>query len=386
MFGVLDYFYSYLFGVTEKPIIIDNSSENATNLLSTNTELSKVIQTNFINKYGWKKGDAYTITPKHIFQVLSNLINIQNVDLRSSCPDVYDQGHLGSCTANAIGFCYHFDEIKQKEVSTFIPSRLFIYYNERNLEGHVSEDSGAEIHDGIQVIHSIGVCSETDWPYNIDKFKDKPTENCYNLAQSHKTIDYRAISQNLDQLKSALVEGFPVVFGFSVYESFESEEVAKTGNMPIPKPDEKLLGGHAVALVGFDNTKKVFIVRNSWGSGWGDKGYFYMPYEFIVNPNMASDFWTVTKTVDDGDNHLLNKKITLENHLKTKLIYDKILSNKKVMNDFSQNYTELSNNIATAYDNLHNIDCAKLQYAEQNNNDNLILVSKRNRRIKLKNC
>ena len=289
MFGVLDYFYNYFYGNKEKPIVVDVSN------LQTNTNI-------IINKYGWKKGDAYTITPKHIFDVLGNLINIHNVDLRSSCPDVYDQGHLGSCTANAIGFCYHYDEIKQKELSAFIPSRLFIYYNERNLEGHPSEDSGAEIHDGIQVIHSLGVCSEIDWPYNIDKFKDKPTENCYNLAISHKTIDYRAISQNLDQLKSALIGGFPVVFGFNVYESFESEEVAKTGIMPIPKPDEKILGGHAVALVGFDNVKKVFIVRNSWGSGWGDKGYFYMPYEFIVNPE--ADF-------PDIDHALESSPITL---------------------------------------------------------------------------
>jgi C1A family cysteine protease len=371
MFGVLDYFYSYLFGVQEKNIV--NNTNNSTTASSNDTNLSSnnSIEKNITKKYGWKKGCAYTITPKHIFDVLLNLENIQNVDLRQSCPDIYDQGHLGSCTANAIGFCYHYDELKQKELQPFTPSRLFIYYNERNLEGHVSEDSGAEIHDGIQVIHSLGVCSEIDWPYNIDKFKDKPTDNCYNVALSHKTIDYRAISQKLDQLKSALIEGFPVVFGFNVYESFESDEVAKTGIMPIPKSDEKLLGGHAVALVGFDNSKKVFIVRNSWGSGWGDKGYFYMPYEFILNPNMSSDFWTITKTVDDTEIDISNKKIALENHLKTKLIYGKIFSNKKVANDFNENNTELSNNIVSVNNNLEN---------------NLILVSKRNRKIKIKNC
>lgn len=375
MFGVLDYFYNYLFAASENPKVDNTDNTLPCNTISQNT----ILEISNNKKYGWKKGCAYTITPKHIFDVLRNLDNIQSVDLRPSCPDVYDQGHLGSCTANAIGFCYHFDELKQKEAQPFTPSRLFIYYNERNLEGHVSEDSGAEIHDGIQVIHSLGVCSENDWPYNIDKFKEKPSDNCYTSALSHKTIDYRAISQKLDQLKSALIEGFPVVFGFSVYESFESQEVAKTGIMPIPKPDEKLLGGHAVALVGFDNIKKVFIVRNSWGSGWGDKGYFYMPYDFIINPNMASDFWTVTKTVDDVDVAISNKKIALENHLKTKLIYDKILSNKKVMSDFSQNYTELSNNIASAYDNLENNNYCT-------NEDNLIVVSKRNRRIKIKKC
>jgi C1A family cysteine protease len=381
MFGALDYLYSLIYGVTEKPIVVDNFINNTKTetKTETNTETneSNLLINTIKKKYGWKKGEAYTITPKHIFKLLDNIANIQNVDLRSDCPDVYDQGHLGSCTANAIGFCYHYDEIKQKEKSAFIPSRLFIYYNERNLEGHVTEDSGAEIHDGIQVIHSLGVCSETDWPYNIDKFKDKPTDNCYSFALSHKTIDYRAISQNLDQLKSALIEGFPVVFGFSVYESFESEEVAKTGYMPMPKPNEKILGGHAVTIVGFDNSKKIFIVRNSWGSGWGDKGYFYMPYDFIVNPNMASDFWTITKTIDEQEtdislknkvsdshkntlkvenNDLILKKQTLEDHIKTKIIYDKILFNNKMSFNLT-NYKE---------------------------NSDLIVVSKRNRKLKLK--
>jgi C1A family cysteine protease len=359
MFGILDLIYKYIYGSNDTPII---------NVLSNNSSLDNSI----LKKYGWKKGDAYSLTPKHIFNILKNLENIQSVDLRTSCPDVYDQGHLGSCTANAIGFCYHYDEIKQREVSAFIPSRLFIYYNERNIEGHVSEDSGAEIHDGIQVIHSLGVCSEIDWPYDINKFKDKPAPNCYDTALTHKTIDYRAISQNLDQLKAALIEGYPVVFGFNVYESFESDEVAKTGIMPIPKLNEKLLGGHAVALVGFDNIKSVFIVRNSWGSGWGDKGYFYMPYEFITNSNMASDFWTVTKTLDEDEIDVSDKKITLENHLKTKVIYDKILANKKEMCDFTQNYNNKNNN--------DNNDCNDVS------GNNLIVVSKRNRRIKLKNC
>jgi C1A family cysteine protease len=92
--------------------------------------------------------------------------------------------------------------------------------------------------------------------------------------------------------------GFPVVFGFTVYESFEGNDVATTGNMPMPASGEKVLGGHAVALVGFNDDRRVFIVRNSWGASWGDQGYFYMPYEFITNPEYASDFWSVRKTKD----------------------------------------------------------------------------------------
>lgn len=271
-------------------------------------------------KYGWKKGEKYSKHCKMLFTVENYHSNIKLVDLRGKCPDVYDQGKLGSCTANSLAFCYHFDEllnresnrkivdnedtskitvqVSQKETNVFIPSRLFIYYNERNLEGTVDKDAGAEIHDGIQVMNTIGVCPETDWVYDISKFAVKPDEKCYTEAQNHKTILYNALDQNLDQLKACLISGFPVAFGFVVYQSFESDYVKQTGQVPMPEPGEKVLGGHAVALVGFDDKQKVFIVRNSWGSSWGDRGYFYMPYEYVLNQELASDFWTIKKTED----------------------------------------------------------------------------------------
>lgn len=276
--------------------------------------------------YGWKKGETYDKTEKFTFSVPNdNLNHIKQVDLRDKCPEVYDQGKLGSCTANAIGFCYEFDEMKQNEKEPFIPSRLFIYYNERNMEGHTKEDAGAEIHDGIKSIHLTGVCPETEWPYNIEKFTEKPSPECYETAKNHKTLNYRAIDQTIDQIKAALTSGFPVVFGFVVYSSFESQEVAETGRMPMPKEDEDILGGHAIAAVGFDDKEQVFIIRNSWSSAWGDNGYFYMPYDFIKNPEYASDFWVVTKTND------LNTKVTINNHLKSKKLYDKILTIKTEM-------------------------------------------------------
>jgi C1A family cysteine protease len=271
-------------------------------------------------KYGWKKGEKYSKHCKMLFTVENYHSNIKLVDLRGKCPDVYDQGKLGSCTANSLAFCYHFDEllnresnrkivdnedtskitvqVSQKETNVFVPSRLFIYYNERNLEGTVNKDAGAEIHDGIQVMNTIGVCPETDWVYDISKFAVKPDEKCYTEAQNHKTILYNALDQNLDQLKACLISGFPVAFGFVVYQSFESDYVKQTGQVPMPEPGEKVLGGHAVALVGFDDKQKVFIVRNSWGSSWGDRGYFYMPYEYVLNQELASDFWTIKKTED----------------------------------------------------------------------------------------
>ena len=254
--------------------------------------------TKSVYKYGWKKGKKYSEHPKTLLAVTKANSNIKQVDLRYKCPDVYDQGKLGSCTANSLAFCYHYDELLQNQKSPFVPSRLFIYYNERALEGDVPEDNGAQIHDGIQVLNNTGVCPESMWQYDITKFAVKPTVECYSEAQNHKSVDYNAVEQTLDQLKACLISGFPVAFGFVVYESFESEQVAKTGVVPMPKPGEKVLGGHAVALVGFDDNKKVFVVRNSWGNSWGDKGYFYMPYDYVLDNNLADDFWTVKKTVD----------------------------------------------------------------------------------------
>jgi hypothetical protein len=259
-------------------------------------ELSDSTQTR--HYYGWKKDTPNSTDEFHNFIVTTTLDNIKLVDLRSTCPAVYNQDKLGSCTANAIAAAYEYDEIKQNEKDVFIPSRLFIYYNERKIEGSVDTDSGAEIRDGIKSISIDGVCSEDMWKYDITKFTECPTQECYDDAKNHKSIEYKRVVQSLEQLKQCLIEGFPFVFGFNVYSSFETQEVAESGVMPMPKEDEELLGGHAVCAVGFDDNKRVFIVRNSWGDSWGDKGYFYMPYAFITNTSQCSDFWTVRKIKD----------------------------------------------------------------------------------------
>lgn len=247
------------------------------------------------NKYGWRrdKPDERDVIAHFSKNKAKYFNGISDVDLRPKCPAVYDQGQLGSCTANGIGAVYQFDESKQGNTSDFVPSRLFIYYNERAMEGTVSQDAGAEIRDGIKSINTTGVCPETDWPYDISKFTYKPTQNCYDIAKNDRSLKYRRVQQSLDQIKLALSEGFPIVFGFMVYSSFESQQVSETGIVPYPKPDETLLGGHCVVIVGFKEKEKQFIVRNSWGASWGDEGYCYFPYKFILNPNLASDFWIV---------------------------------------------------------------------------------------------
>lgn len=246
-----------------------------------------------IQGYGWRPDmpdgrDLRYAAPPAALEELPD-----KVDLREQCPAVYDQGQLGSCTANAIGGALEFDQMKQRQPSPFTPSRLFIYYNEREIEGSVDSDSGAEIRDGVKSVSKQGACKEDTWPYDIDKFRDKPSDASYTEGSEHQAIRYLRVSQTLNQLKGCLAEGFPFVFGFVVYEGFESQEVAKSGHLEIPRAGEQQLGGHAVLAVGYEEDSQWFIVRNSWGAEWGIDGYFTMPYPYLLQSTLASDLWTI---------------------------------------------------------------------------------------------
>jgi C1A family cysteine protease len=216
-----------------------------------------------------------------------------SVDLRSQCPPVYDQGQLGSCTGNGIAGAVQFDRKKQKLTPDFIPSRLFIYYNERVIEHTVNSDSGAMIRDGIKSVAQQGDCPESEWPYDITKFASQPPPQCYQDARKYKAVQYQRLVQNLNQMKGCLASGYPFIFGFTVYDSFESQQVAQTGEVPMPGPTEQVLGGHCVVAVGYDDSQQRFFVRNSWSESWGMQGYCTMPYAYLTDPNLASDFWTI---------------------------------------------------------------------------------------------
>jgi len=248
----------------------------------------------YIKYYGWSPDlpdhrDHLYAAPAPVLKALP-----ASADLRPQCPPVYDQGELGSCTANAIGAAIQFEQMKQK-MKAFAPSRLFIYYNERDIEGTVNSDSGAQIRDGIKSVASLGACPEVpDWPYDISKFQQKPPNPpCYDDASKNKIISYQRLTQTLNQLKGCLASGYPFVFGFSVYDSFESDLVAKTGHAPMPAPGEAQLGGHAVMGVGYEDKNQWFIIRNSWGTDWGMTGYFTLPYSYLTDSNLADDFWTI---------------------------------------------------------------------------------------------
>jgi C1A family cysteine protease len=217
----------------------------------------------------------------------------KKADLRGpTMPPVYDQGELGSCTANAIGAAFEFGQVKQG-LKDFMPSRLFIYYNERAMEGTIDTDSGAMIRDGMKSVAKLGVCTEVTWPYDIPKFTEKPPTKAYTEAKKHQALVYRRVLGNLHQMQGCLAQGYPFVFGFSVYESFMKPEVAKTGIVPLPPRGEQLIGGHAVLAVGYDDAEQSFIVRNSWGTGWGMKGYCLMNYAYLTDPSLARDFWAI---------------------------------------------------------------------------------------------
>jgi len=217
------------------------------------------------------------------------------VDMRASCPPVYDQGQLGSCTGNAIAAAMEYAH--HAETGVFLtPSRLFIYYNERALEGTIHYDAGAQIRDGIKTVVAQGVCLEKTWPYNIARFTQRPPAKAYREGLGFQAVSYARVPRDLATMKNCLASKTPFVFGFSVYDAFESDAVASSGILNMPGPDEKMLGGHAVLCVGYDDGTQRFIVRNSWGTSWGQAGYFTMPYAYLLNENLADDFWSIKFT------------------------------------------------------------------------------------------
>jgi C1A family cysteine protease len=241
-----------------------------------------------IPKYHWK---ADKVDIRDYPYSLTRATIAGTIDLRQYCSPIENQGNLGSCTGQAIAGAIEL--LDKRAGRTLDVSRLFIYYYERLLEGTVNYDSGAYIRDGIRACYTYGAPLESLWPYTISKFRTQPSSQAIKDAAKRKITLYQR-ANNLAGCIDALNNGYPVIIGFNVYSSFESNTVTKTGMMPYPNiKTEKLLGGHAVLIVGYNNSTQRFIVRNSWGTNWGDRGYFYMPYQVIQNTNMSGDFWVI---------------------------------------------------------------------------------------------
>ncbi len=222
----------------------------------------------------------------------------RQASLKKNWPEIYDQGQIGSCTANA--FCSAFKFLEKHR--DFDPSRLYVYYKERLLENPGGEitDSGAWVEDAYAWVAKNGVCSENSWPYNEYNVNISPTQECDSEAIQHRANGYFKIKldRNLKStIKNCITQNHPVLMAFGVYQSFMD---SANGMVDVPHPygyyedpndsEDPFLGGHEVVIIGYDDNKKQFELANSWGISWGDKGFFYIPYSFVDNTKLVYDF------------------------------------------------------------------------------------------------
>lgn len=243
-------------------------------------------------RYAWRpdKPDARDYSLARI-QVAAPAALPRKVSLRTRMSPVFDQGQLGSCTANAAALALAFEHGGGPY------SRLQIYWNERSIEGTVTEDSGGQLRDVVKALAKYGAAPEIEWPYLTHRFAAAPPPKAVADGLLN-TISVYARLRTGQELRQCLAEGFPVIFGILLRESFESDAVAQCGVVPMPRRGEKALGGHALTLIGYDDDFRGgphYEVRNSWGRSWGDKGCCWIPAALIENPRVASDFWTIRK-------------------------------------------------------------------------------------------
>lgn len=239
-----------------------------------------------IKRYGCKPDlidhrDLMFVRSEHF----DKLIEIpRSVNLVDKLPACWDQGDLGSCTGHGSGAAMAFLK------PGFMPSRLMIYFDGRQIEGDTDDDAGAQIRDVVSGLANQGVCDEGLWPYDISQFAVEPTPACYDLAKDNLISQYFRCS-DLDDIKNSLAQGFPVIIGFSVYSNFEAPEMATDGILHMPSAQDEMLGGHCVLVIGYDDDRGQVFVRNSWGTGWGLNGNFWMDYAYFQN--LVNDCWTL---------------------------------------------------------------------------------------------
>ncbi len=254
--------------------------------------------------YGWTPDDADARDHRYAPPRLGALP--AKISLRDAFPPAYYQGQLKSCAANAVAAAIQYDRIKQDLPScTATPSRLFLYYNARAIEGTVAWNAPTRVRNIVKGVAKYGACFEgrraDEWPYVIKRFKRRPPHLCFKAARKDRALQYSRVARDIRHLQACLASGYPVVFGFWAYESIEARAVEKTGAIPLPKAREKRLGGHVVLAVGYDHARRQILIRNSWGTKWGKGGYGTMPYAYVLNPELASDFWTIrVMSVSDG--------------------------------------------------------------------------------------
>lgn len=260
--------------------------------------MGRVIVTEQGHAFGWRPDlpdhrDFLVEPPAR--DLIEEITKVPKLDLSvlPFMPSIWNQGQLGSCTAHSVGVAYEFAAHASGHPEIGTPSRLFIYYGERLIEHTVRSDAGAMIRDGIKVVAKQGAPSEQLWPYNVKKFATRPSDVAFAAAKKFEALEYRSVPQTREQIQACIAGGSPVTVGISVYDSLLSNEVARTGVVPMPGPHEALRGGHAIDIVGY--TPAGATLRNSWSEGWGVGGYFSLPWAYLLDAQLAADFWAITK-------------------------------------------------------------------------------------------
>ena len=213
---------------------------------------------------------------------------INSFSLQSKVKTVYDQGNLGSCVSNAFAQYINMCTINKVQIS-----RLLHYYCGRAIGGDSSlEDTGLDIRQAANIIKQYGACGESTWPYKTSNFNILPPLNVFKASLYFKKYLYSFVKQDITSLTAILYgQKLPIIFGINVYDSFMSDVVASTGVVPMPNlTNETLQGGHCIVMVGFNNKTSTFTCVNSWGSSWGNRGFFTIPYQYVLDPSLASDF------------------------------------------------------------------------------------------------
>lgn len=218
----------------------------------------------------------------------------RTVDLRPADWTVWTQGGLNSCTAQAI--CAAEELVRRKEglKRAFEPSRLFLYYNERAIEGKVDDNAPVYMRDGFKTLARTGVCPESDWPYDETRFAEKPPKECYGAARPHRALRYLKVKQDLAHMRACLNEGYAFTIALVLYAGDGLPSMPMSGHLTTPDPArESAAGGHALLVVGYDEAKERFLIRNSIGADWGEGGYGTLPYSYAANPDYADSLWTL---------------------------------------------------------------------------------------------
>lgn len=245
---------------------------------------------------GWRRTPAHLRPPTADH---SGLAILPEVDPRKKLPPIYDQGQLGSCTANTAGAAFRYDAILDSKDPGDL-SRLWIYYQERKLEHELGQgDTGAYGHDAFKAASTVGVCREADWPYTDDQavaLGNPPAKATADETHYKLRKPYLSVQPTVAAFKAVLSNRQTIAFGFTVYESFESEQVARTGIVPRPANGERQLGGHEVLCVGYLKARPNYaLVRNSWGTSWGLAGYCLFPWAMLVDPKTSGDWTTIRR-------------------------------------------------------------------------------------------